>query len=107
VGARNAQAISKVAIAGLGRLDGSRIDDIRIAGASLYETPVRLYATERALLHQSASARDLPDTMVRGRASLVSGLAPIDDIRSTARYRSAVAANLVDEFVRLLARSAT
>ncbi len=104
VGARNAQAISKVAIAGLGRLDGSRIDEIRLAGASVYETPARLYATERALLHQSIAPRELADAMVRSRAALVSELAPIDDIRSTASYRAAVAANLVDEFLRLLAK---
>jgi len=31
-------------------------------------------------------------------------LAPISDIRSTAGYRAAVAANLIDEYLRLLAR---
>jgi CO/xanthine dehydrogenase FAD-binding subunit len=108
VGARQAQAISKVAIAGLGRLDGSVIDDIRLAGASLYETPARLTGTELALLGRSVAPGEFAETIGRARASLASGPtppAPIDDIRSTARYRSAVAANLVDEFLRVLARS--
>jgi CO/xanthine dehydrogenase FAD-binding subunit len=108
VGTRNAQAISKVAIAGLARLNGQVIEDIRLAGASLREVPTRLPDTERALLGQSVGDGQLAETIARSRASLTSGPfapAPISDIRSTAGYRSAVAANLIDEYLRLLARS--
>jgi xanthine dehydrogenase iron-sulfur cluster and FAD-binding subunit A len=34
------------------------------------------------------------------RRALLSEAAPIDDIRSTAEYRKAVAANLLEEFLR-------
>ncbi len=36
------------------------------------------------------------------RAALTAEARPIDDIRSTARYRTAVAANLLEEFLRSL-----
>ena len=110
VGTRNAQAISKVAIAALARLDGSVIDEIRIAAASLREIPTRLYQTERALLQQDVSPAHAARTSARVQDSLLSGPsapAPIDDIRSTARYRSAVAANLIDQFLRQLAQRAS
>jgi len=108
VGTRNAQAISKVAMAGLARLNGQVIEDIRLAGASLRDVPARVPETERALLERSVAHESLADTIARSRASLASGPlapAPISDIRSTAGYRAAVASNLIDEFLRLLARS--
>jgi CO/xanthine dehydrogenase FAD-binding subunit len=52
VGTRNAQAISKVAIAALARVNNSLIEDIRIGAASLREVPTRLPRTEASLLHK-------------------------------------------------------
>ena len=55
------------------------------------------------------SARDPPWTpaVVRAaQAALAGEVTPIDDIRSTARYRSAVAANLLAEFLQTLQLSA-
>ncbi|HEY6413623.1 MAG TPA: hypothetical protein VIX42_08045 [Edaphobacter sp.] len=37
--------------------------------------------------------------MAAARAALISESKPIDDIRSTARYRTAIAANLLEEFL--------
>jgi CO/xanthine dehydrogenase FAD-binding subunit len=98
VGTRNAQAISKVAIAALALLNEGIVQDIRVAAASLREMPIRCTATERALLHQPVNA----ETIRAARAALASEARPIDDIRSTARYRSAVAGNLLEEFLRNL-----
>ncbi len=58
VGTRNAQAISKVALAGLVRLSDDIVTDIRIGAASLREVPTRLYATEQVLLHTGGYAGD-------------------------------------------------
>lgn len=105
VGTRNAQAISKVAIAALALVgDGPdrRIQDVRIGAASLRETPTRCRATERALLNQSLTPDTLPTLSAVARAALAGEVQPIDDIRSTARYRAAVAANLVEEFLQTL-----
>jgi CO/xanthine dehydrogenase FAD-binding subunit len=98
VGTRNAQAISKVALAALALLKDGRLEDIRIAAASLRDRPIRLTATERGLKNQSIT----PETIVAARAALIAETQPIDDIRSTAKYRSAVAANLLEEFLQSL-----
>ncbi len=49
VGARNAQAISKVCMAALGRLRGGVIEDVRIALGSVAPVPLRLTELERVL----------------------------------------------------------
>ncbi|WP_213806462.1 FAD binding domain-containing protein [Granulicella sp. dw_53] len=98
VGTRNAQAISKVAIAALARLKDGLIQDIRIGAASLRDRPIRLTATERVLQNQPITR----ETIAAARAALTSETQPIDDIRSTAKYRAAVAANLLEEFLHQL-----
>jgi CO/xanthine dehydrogenase FAD-binding subunit len=98
VGTRNAQAISKVAIAALARTNYGVIESIRIGAASLRETPARLIATEQSLLNQPVT----PATIAAARGALLSETLPIDDIRSTAKYRAAVAANLLEEFLHTL-----
>ena len=108
VGTRNAQAISKIALACLARLsepaagEVRRITDIRIGAASLRETPTRCTAAEQALLDQPLTPSTLPTLIASARAALASEARPIDDIRSTAKYRAAVAANLLEEFLRSL-----
>ena len=98
VGPRNAQAISKVAIAALARMKNNRIADIRIGAASLREYPARLTATEQALIGKTIS----PATIATARAAVFDEARPIDDIRSTAKYRATVAANLIEEFIHTL-----
>ena len=102
VGPRNAQAISKVAIASLTRVHAGKIQDIRIAGASLRETPARCLATESALRGRSIQPEDLAETIALGRTALASEIRPIDDIRSTAAYRTAVALNILEELLTTL-----
>jgi CO/xanthine dehydrogenase FAD-binding subunit len=102
VGTRNAQAISKVALACLALIEDSRIAEIRIGAASLRETPTRCGATEAALRDQPLTAESLPALVAAARAALATEARPIDDIRSTAKYRAAVAANLVEEFLQQL-----
>lgn len=98
VGTRNAQAISKTALAAVARVNKDIIEDIRIAAASLREVPTRLPAAEQALLHQPISTA----TITQARTALIAEAKPIDDIRSTAKYRATVAANLLEEFLRTL-----
>jgi CO/xanthine dehydrogenase FAD-binding subunit len=103
VGTRNAQAISKVALACLALVSAGEprlIQDIRIGAASLREFPTRCTAVEQALLNQPIT----PTTIAAARAALATEARPIDDIRSTAKYRAAVAANLLEEFLHTLQR---
>ena len=102
VGTRNALAISKIALAALAKLDGNRIADIRLGAASLTDRPVRCAAAEAALLGKSVGQKDIDATVRAARAALASETHAIDDIRSTAKYRAAVAGNLLEEFLRSL-----
>lgn len=100
VGARNAQAISKVAMAGVVRLRDGAIDDIRIAAASLREVPWRFMSVEKELSGRRVDEAAIADA----RYAFLRECQPIDDIRSTAAYRSAVGANLLEELLRSMPR---
>ena len=101
VGARNAQAISKVCIAALGRGSGATVDDVRIALGSIAPVPLRLTETERLVTGKPID----PSLLALARKTAIAEIQPIDDIRSTARYRAAVVANLVAEFLEKLGAS--
>jgi OHCU decarboxylase len=101
-GARNAQAISKVCIAGVGRYQVDRAYEVRIGIGAVAPTPLRLVAVETVV-----NGRTMDDALIaEARRALDAEIAPIDDIRSVATYRRWVAGNLVEEFLRALARSA-
>jgi CO/xanthine dehydrogenase FAD-binding subunit len=95
VGARNAQAISKVCVAALGRLRVGAVDDVRIAFGSVAPVPFRLTQVEELVKGKAVE----PGLVRLAKKATAAAMQPIDDIRSTARYRSAVAANLVAEFL--------
>jgi CO/xanthine dehydrogenase FAD-binding subunit len=101
VGARNAQAIAKVCMAALGRLAGGVVEDVRIALGSVAPVPVRLTDTERVIQGKPIQ----PSLVALAKATAASEIKPIDDIRSTAAYRAAVAGNLVAEFLGKLRAS--
>jgi CO/xanthine dehydrogenase FAD-binding subunit len=98
VGTRNAQAISKVCIAALARSDNGVVRDVRIAVGSVAPVPLRLSATEQLL----EGKRIEPSTIAAAGKAAADEIRPIDDIRSTARYRAAVVGNLVAEFLEQL-----
>jgi CO/xanthine dehydrogenase FAD-binding subunit len=102
VGARNAQAISKICVAATGKVQYGRVAEIHIGMGSVAPTPLRLVATEKALV--GAELNDA--AILEARRALVSETAPIDDIRSTAAYRRLVAGNLLEEMLRIFAGAA-
>lgn len=102
VGTRNALAISKIALACVARVEENRIVEARIGAASLTDRPLRCLKTEAALQGASLAKSDLEATIRAARAALANEARPIDDIRSTGRYRSVVATNLLEEFLRSL-----
>jgi OHCU decarboxylase len=95
IGARNAQAISKVCLAALGRVAGGVIEDIRMSVGSVAPIPFRLMETERVLRGKKID----PALILLAKKTVAREIQPIDDIRSSARYRRAVTANLVAEFL--------
>jgi OHCU decarboxylase len=95
VGARNAQAIAKVCLAALGRIADGVVDDIHLAMGSVAPVPIRLSETEGIVRGRSID----PQLVNLARTTAAGEVRPIDDIRSTSRYRKAVAGNLVAEFL--------
>jgi len=95
VGTRRAQAISKVCFAGVIASESGVVRDVRVALGSVAPVPLRCPATEEAL-HGKAITRELVRS---ARAVLAGEISPIDDMRSTAAYRSRVAQNLLAEFL--------
>ena len=100
VGARRAQAISKVCLAAAALVESGRIADIRLALGSVAPTVVRGFGAE-AILRGAAVG---PEALERAGAALASELTPIDDVRSTAAYRRQVAVNVLGEFLEALPR---
>jgi len=104
VGTRRAQAISKVCFAGAILMDGGvarpepgrGVSDVRIALGSVAPTVIRALRTENTLRGNRLDEA----TMAAAERALTSEIAPIDDIRSTAQYRTRVAVNLLREFLR-------
>ena len=95
VGTRRAMAIAKVALAATALLRDGIVSEIRLAAASLAPFPTRLKQTEASLLGSAIDASAIEGA----RRALLAEAQPIDDIRSTADYRRAVGANLLEEFL--------
>jgi CO/xanthine dehydrogenase FAD-binding subunit len=101
VGTRKAQAISKVCLAGVARMNADQIAHIRIALGSVAPIPIRCVQTEDVLRHQAISAA----TLAVAKTALEKEIAPIDDLRSTRDYRLRVSLNLLEDFVHSLLTS--
>ena len=99
VGTRRAQAISKVCFAGAARMEARRIADVRIALGSVAPTVLRAVETEKMLRGEQLT----PTIAQAAQESLAREITPIDDMRSTARYRLRVSQNLLAEFCERIA----
>jgi CO/xanthine dehydrogenase FAD-binding subunit len=99
VGTRQAQAISKVCFAGAARVESGRIEEARIALGSVAPTVVRARETENLLRGEKPT----PATLAAAQDALELEIAPIDDMRSSAKYRRRVAQNLLAEFIEAVA----
>lgn len=99
VGTRAAQAISKVVMAVRADMAGDhKVGAIAIALGSVAPTIVRAPRTEAIINGQSVNG----ELIEAARQSLMAEISPIDDIRSTARYRRTVTGNLIARFLREL-----
>ncbi|MBI2956802.1 MAG: xanthine dehydrogenase family protein subunit M [Acidobacteria bacterium] len=95
VGTRKAQAISKVVFAGVAEVEGDTIRDLRLALGSVAPTVLRCRKTEDVLRGKSVE----PATVALARTTLAEEISPIDDFRSTARYRRQISQNLLEDFL--------
>jgi len=99
VGTRRAQAISKICFAAAGRVEAGRIAEVRIALGSVAPTVLRGVRVEELLRGQEPRGA----IVSAAQDALGAEIAPIDDMRSTGRYRRNVARNLLAEFLEVLA----
>ncbi len=98
VGTRRAQAIAKVAMAGLAKTSGGVVERIRIALASVAPMPIRCTETEAVLAGRKVDRVVIEEA----KAKIALEIAPISDIRSTQDYRRRVSVNLLQEFLETL-----
>lgn len=101
VGTRRAQAISKVVMAARGVVEDGRVTLCRLAFGSVAPISLRCRGTEAAIEGASLS----PKAIAAALQILDQEISPIDDIRSTARYRRRVAQNLARDFFQQLGAS--
>ena len=95
VGARNAQAISKIAFAGVTEFSRGQLNSVRIALGSVAPTPIRCSGTEAFLRGRKPDFK----TINEAKKILSSEISPIDDIRSSSEYRLRVSLNLLEDFL--------
>jgi CO/xanthine dehydrogenase FAD-binding subunit len=95
IGTRRAQAISKVCFAGTLSIDGATITDCRFAFGSVAPTVVRARAAEASVRGRKLG----PDVLESACQALAADIAPIEDLRSTKRYRNHIARELLREFL--------
>ena len=103
VGTRRAQAIAKVCFAAAAQVQEGEVKDIRIAFGSVAPTVARAMRTEQAV----RGRRPDPDVLRQALAALSGEIVPIDDVRSTARYRMSVAGRMLTAFLESLGETAT
>jgi CO/xanthine dehydrogenase FAD-binding subunit len=96
MGTRAAQSISKVMIAALAETQGGVVTDLRISLGSVAPTVIRASNTEAALRGKRLDGAALETA----RRVIQQDIAPIDDVRSTERFRRRVSANLLVRFLR-------
>ncbi len=99
LGLRRAQAISVVNAAVLLTMDGDTVTDAAIALGSVATTIIRTPAAEAALVGHSLT----PEVIAEAARLAGATPSPIDDVRSTAEYRSEMVKVLVARALRALA----
>jgi len=87
VGTRMAQAISKVVLGGAIKTQGGVVTHARLALGSVAPVPVRLAHVEKALIGRPIDPNAAEE--------INHDIAPIDDIRSTEKYRRTVSQRIV------------
>lgn len=95
IGSRKAQAISKTMMAGVLKLNKNVIEEVRISFGSVAPTAVRCTEVEKFLTGCALNK----NTIREAKQILLKDIHPIDDIRSTGKYRLAVSQNVLEEFL--------
>lgn len=99
VGTRKTETLSKLSFLGLLDMEGDRIQDIRITFGAVAPVVVRSRTLEQLLIGKSVmEIQSIIPTILEGYSQLIK---PIDDQRSTAKYRKATALRLLEHFLQV------
>jgi CO/xanthine dehydrogenase FAD-binding subunit len=98
VAGRRANAISKLSLYAVARVDESRVEEVRMAFGAMAPTVVRSREAE-ALLTMAPTLR-IPSLLERVEECCLPLITPMDDQRSTREYRLDVAFGLLERFLR-------
>ena len=98
VGTRKANSLSKVSFAGVAKLDNGIIKDIRISFGAVAPTPLRAPEVEEEIIGKNKVKiiAKIPDILEK-YARIIR---PIDDQRSTARYRKTISLKILEYFLK-------
>ena len=97
VGTRRANALSKLSFAGLARVSGHGIEDVRMAFGAVAPTVLRCRAAEELVKNHATTLT--PNLRERAASLCAEQIKPIDDQRSNARYRKRTCLRLLDRFI--------
>jgi CO/xanthine dehydrogenase FAD-binding subunit len=78
-----------------GRRENGAFRQVRVAAGSVAEIPLRLKRAEAAL-----EGRPVQDAAAKAGETAAGEVTPIDDVRSTAHYRSWVLARIVERMAQ-------
>lgn len=96
VGTRKSTALSKVSFMGIAKVREGVISDIRLAFGAVGPTVVRDRNMEKEVIHMSLNGMvDIPKI----KSMYESIIKPIDDQRSTEKYRRETALRLLEDFI--------
>ena len=98
VGTRKANALTKVSFLGLAEIKGERITGISLTFGAVGSVVIRSKETEKKLIGIKTDKINIKDICADYSVLII----PIDDQRSTAKYRKQVALNLLNDFLTQL-----
>jgi len=100
VGSRKADTISKICFVGAANVKEGKVKDCRIAIGAVATTIVRDRSIEASLVGKTV--KEIRDRRVEIATRYAPLITPIDDQRSSAKYRKETAINLIIDFLKNL-----
>jgi len=102
VGTRRTNALTKVSLAAAALIEDGEIERCSLALGAVGPRVVRAHEAEKLLQNKLIVAAELKEVAAKAARLVSTMVTPIDDQRSTAKYRRTVASNLVGDAIESL-----
>lgn len=106
VGTRAANALTKLSVVGLAKVENNIVTDFRVAFGAVGPTVIRSLELEKKVIGQSLQQIQCPEFLQKMIELYTPLITPIDDQRSTAQYRHQASLNLLKRFLLSLYENA-